>query len=102
MAWGAGNVMREPFHFDDLAVVPGHVMGLEKSEIEFAAGSMCSHINIGIRVDVTISELAETIKLVVFFEDGLKFNSIKPDGTSRKLLDVSKISLPWSSEDLVA
>ncbi len=60
---------------------------------------MCSHINIGTGVDVTIRELAETIKLVVGFEGELKFDASKPDGTPRKLLDVSKInSLGWRAK----
>jgi len=60
---------------------------------------MCSHINIGTGVDVTIRELAETIKLVVGFEGELKFDASKPDGTPRKLLDVSKInSLGWQAK----
>ena len=99
MVWGTGNVMRELLHVDDLAAACVHVMGLEKSVIESATAPMCSHINIGTGVDVTIRELAETIKLVVGFEGELKFDASKPDGTPRKLLDVSKInSLGWQAK----
>ncbi|MDA0273066.1 MAG: GDP-L-fucose synthase [Proteobacteria bacterium] len=99
MVWGTGNVMRELLHVDDLAEACVHVMGLEKSAIESAIEPMCSHINIGTGVDVTIRELAETIKKVVGFEGELKFDATKPDGTPRKLLDVSKInSLGWQAK----
>ena len=98
MVWGTGNVMRELLHVDDLAAACVHVMALEKSVIESATAPMCSHINIGTGVDVTIRELAETIKRVVGFEGELKFDASKPDGTPRKLLDVSKInSLGWQA-----
>ena|GEM_PF-3122346 len=84
---------------DDLATACVHVMGLEKSVIESATAPMCSHINAGTGVDVTIRELAETIKLVVGFEGELKSDARKPDGTPRKLLDVSKInSLGWRAK----
>ena len=60
---------------------------------------MCSHINVGTGVDVTIRELAETIKDVVGFEGELVFDTTKPDGTPRKLLDVSKLrGLGWQSK----
>ena len=84
--------MRKSFHFDGLAAAPVHVMRLEKSEIEFANGPMCSPINIGIRVGVTICELAETIKLAVWFEGELKLDCVKPDGPPRKLLEFPKIN----------
>ena len=71
-------------------------MELEKSVIESATAPMYSPINIGTGVDVTIRELAETIKRVVGYEGELKFDASKPNGTPRKLLDVSKInSLGW-------
>ena len=98
MVWGTGNVMRELLHVDDLAAACVHVMALEKSVIESATAPMCSHINIGTGVDVTIRELAETIKRVVGFGGELKFDASKPDGTPRKLLDVSRInSLGWQA-----
>jgi GDP-L-fucose synthase len=99
MVWGTGKVMRELLHVDDLAAACVHVMGLEKTAIESVTEPMCSHINIGTGVDVTIRELAETIKKVVGFEGELKFDASKPDGTPRKLLDVSKInSLGWQAK----
>ncbi len=99
MVWGTGNVMRELLHVDDLAAACVHVMGLEAAEIAAVTQPMCSHINIGNGVDVTIRELAETIKKVVGFDGELQFDASKPDGTPRKLLDVSKInSLGWRAK----
>ena len=85
--WGSGKVMREFLHVDDCAAAI--VFLLENySDME--------HVNIGTGEDVTITELAETIKTVVGFDGTLRFDASKPDGTPRKLLDVAKISgLGW-------
>ncbi len=96
VVWGTGNAMREFLHVDDLADACVHVLNLEKSQIESVTEPMCSHINVGTGQDVTIRELAETIQRVVGYEGQLFFDTSKPDGTPRKLLDVSKInSLGW-------
>ncbi len=88
--WGSGKVMREFLHADDCAA--GIVFLLKNY-------SDSEHVNLGTGVDVTISELAEAIKQVVGFEGQLQFDTSKPDGTPRKLLDVSKInSLGWHHE----
>ena len=85
--WGTGKVMREFLHVDDCAA--GIVFLLENY-------SDMSHVNLGTGEDVTITELAESIKKVVGFDGDLKFDASKPDGTPRKLLDVSKIhALGW-------
>ncbi len=85
--WGSGKVMREFLHVDDCAA--GIVFLLQHySDVE--------HVNLGTGEDVTITELAQTVKRVVGFEGALKFDAAKPDGTPRKLLDVSKINqLGW-------
>ena len=85
--WGSGKVMREFLHVDDCAA--GIVFLLKNySDME--------HVNLGTGEDVTIIELAKTIKKVVGFDGGLTFDASKPDGTPRKLLDVSKINqLGW-------
>lgn len=85
--WGSGKVMREFLHVDDCAA--GIVFLLENY-------SDMSHVNLGTGQDVTITELAETIKKTVGFDGGLMFDASKPDGTPRKLLDTSKINtLGW-------
>lgn len=85
--WGSGKVMREFLHVDDCAA--GIVFLLENY-------SDMSHVNLGTGQDVTITELAETIKKTVGFDGGLVFDASKPDGTPRKLLDTSKINaLGW-------
>ena len=97
--WGTGQAMREFLHVDDLAEACIHVMDLPKAEIDGVTEPMCSHINVGTGVDVTIRELAETIRDVVGFEGELVFDTTKPDGTPRKLLDVSKLrGLGWQAK----
>ncbi len=96
--WGTGNAMREFLHVDDLAGACLHVLGLSRMELEEAIEPMCSHINVGTGSDVTIRQLAETLARVVGYEGELVFDSEKPDGTPRKLLDVSKINgLGWEA-----
>ena len=96
--WGTGQVRREFLHVDDLASAVVQIMGLSKATIDEVITPMCSHINVGSGSDVTISELALLIKDAVGFEGELVFDSSKPDGTPRKLLDVSKIRrLGWRS-----
>ncbi len=98
VVWGTGNAMREFLHVDDLAEACVQVMGLAKSQTDDVTTPMCSHINVGTGVDVTIRELAETIKQTVGFEGELVFDTGKPDGTPRKLLDVSRMkTLGWQA-----
>lgn len=85
--WGTGSPKREFLHVDDLAKACLFLM-LNYNEKQI--------VNIGTGEDLSIKELAELIKDVVGFKGGLVFNSEKPDGTPRKLLDVSKIhALGW-------
>lgn len=80
--WGTGSPMREFLHVDDLADACVHLMNnYNESEI----------LNIGTGVDVTIKELAETVKKITGFEGELKWDTTKPDGTPRKLMDVSRL-----------
>lgn len=96
--WGTGNAMREFLHVDDLAVACLHVLNLDKASLSEATSPMCSHINVGTGVDVTIRELAETIRRVIGFPGDLVFDDTRPDGTPRKLLDVTKLTgLGWSA-----
>lgn len=89
--WGSGNPMRDFLHVDDMAAACVHVMNLDKDTYNAHTQPMLSHINVGTGVDCTIRELAETIARVTGFKGNLVFDVTKPDGTPRKLLDVSRL-----------
>jgi GDP-L-fucose synthase len=94
--WGSGKPMREFLHVDDMADVSVYIMQLDKKILEKAIKPMLSHINIGTGIDVTIQDVANIVKEVVGFTGEIVFNPKMPDGTKRKLLDVSKIqNLGW-------
>lgn len=94
--WGTGKAMREFLHVDDMAAACIHVMGLSETEYKSCTEPMLSHLNVGTGADVTIRELAETIGRVVGYQGEISWNTSKPDGTPRKLMDVSKLkSLGW-------
>jgi len=94
--WGSGKPMREFLHVDDMADASIHIMDIDKKILENEADLMLSHINIGTGVDIRIKDIAQTIKEVVGFCGEIVFNAKMPDGTKRKLLDVSKIeNLGW-------
>ncbi|MGL4629709.1 MAG: GDP-L-fucose synthase [Leadbetterella sp.] len=85
--WGTGSPMREFLHADDLAEACVYLMKTYNEK---------SLVNIGTGVDVTIKELAETIQEIVGYAGDIYWNIEKPDGTPRKLMDVSKLhSLGW-------
>ena len=97
VVWGTGKPMREFLHVDDMAAACVHVMNLPHNKFVAAVPNpMCSHINVGTGRDVTIAELATTMAKVVGFEGKIEFDTSKPDGTPRKLMDVSRLgSLGW-------
>ena len=96
--WGSGKPMREFLHVDDMAAACVHVMELDVSAYRKFTEPMLSHVNVGTGIDCTIRELAETIAAVTGFEGRLVFDTSKPDGTPRKLLDVSRLQkLGWRS-----
>ena len=96
--WGTGKPMREFLHVDDMATACIHVMNLPYNNfVATVPNPMCSHINVGTGHDVTIAELANTMARVVGFEGDIEFDISKPDGTPRKLMDVSRLgSLGWT------
>lgn len=97
--WGSGTPMREFLHVDDMAAASVHVMELDADLYKANTQPMLSHINVGTGVDCTIHELAETIARVTGFTGKLVFDASKPDGTPRKLMDVSRLkNLGWQSE----
>lgn len=96
VVWGSGKPMREFLHVDDMAAASIHVMELDSATYSANTESMLSHINVGTGVDCTIREMAETMAKVVGFTGQLTFDSTKPDGTPRKLLNVDRLaSLGW-------
>lgn len=98
VVWGSGTPRREFLHVDDMAAASVHVMELAPDVYQANTRPMCSHINVGSGVDVTIRELAETIARVVGFKGQVVFDATKPDGAPRKLLDVSRLSaMGWNA-----
>jgi len=96
--WGTGKPMREFLHVDDMASACVYVMKLSKDQYDKNVQPMLTHINVGTGVDCTIEELAQTMAKVVGFDGELVFDTSKPDGTPRKLLDVNRLKkLGWQS-----
>lgn len=95
--WGSGTPMREFLHVDDMAAASLFVMDLSSEAYKRETQEMLSHINVGSGVDVTIRELAETVAHVVGYTGNLTFDTGKPDGAPRKLMDVSRLTrLGWA------
>lgn len=93
--WGTGKPSREFMFVDDLADAIFYLM--EKIEARDLYEQGLTHINIGTGVDLTIAQLAELIKKIVGFSGDIVYDSSKPDGTPRKLLDVSRLhNLGWN------
>jgi GDP-L-fucose synthase len=96
--WGSGKPMREFLHVDDMASACFHIMSLMPSIYQQHTQPMLSHINVGTGVDCSIYDLAETIARIVGFNGQLVFDTTKPDGTARKLMNVSRLkSLGWEA-----
>lgn len=99
VVWGSGTPMREFLHVDDMAAASIHVMELDREVWLANTEPMLSHINVGTGVDCTIRELAQTLAQVTGFKGRVVFDASKPDGTPRKLLDVSRLhALGWRHE----
>lgn len=96
VVWGSGNAKREFLHVDDMAAASLFVLQLENELYRANTQETLSHINVGTGVDCTIREMAETVKRVVGFDGALVFDTSKPDGSPRKLLDVSRLkAMGW-------
>ncbi|QDC70774.1 GDP-L-fucose synthase [Candidatus Methylopumilus universalis] len=97
--WGSGKPRREFLYVDDMAAASVYVMNLNSEIYKKNTDLMSSHINVGSFTDFTIAELAETISRVTGFKGQLIFDTTKPDGTPRKLMDGSKLKLlGWEAE----
>lgn len=96
VAWGSGSPMREFLHVDDMAAASIFVMELDKATYKKHTSPMLSHINVGTGVDCTIRELTETVAKVVGYSGDIVWDTDKPDGAPRKLMNVERLeSLGW-------
>ena len=107
VVWGTGKPRREFLYSDDMADACVALLRLEDQKFQSAIGSYPPLVNVGSGTDLTIQELAELVARVVGFAGALQFDTSKPDGTPRKLLDVSRMTkLGWaprvSMEDGIA
>jgi GDP-L-fucose synthase len=102
VVWGTGNAMREFLYVDDMAEASLFVLGLDEKNYKANTQPMLSHINVGTGKDVTIREMAETMKEVVGFKGRLTFDATKSDGAPRKLINITRLSnMGWKhSTDL--
>lgn len=100
--WGSGKAMREFLYVDDMASASIFVLMLDKALYHENTKPMLSHINIGTGKDITIREVAEKMAKVIGYDGIITFDSSKPDGAPRKLIDVTRLNkLGWSySTDL--
>ncbi len=97
--WGTGTPMREFLHVDDMASACLHVMNIDADTYRANTQPMLSHINVGTGTDVTIRELAELLAEIVGYKGKITFDSSKPDGTARKLMNVDRLAgLGWRSQ----
>jgi GDP-L-fucose synthase len=96
--WGTGAARREFLYVDDMAEASIHVMELDRAAYAANTQAMLSHINVGTGEDLTIRSLAELIGEVVGFTGRIEHDTSKPDGTPRKLMDVSRLhALGWKA-----
>lgn len=94
--WGTGNPMREFLYVDDMADASIFIMNIEKSIYERYTHPMQSHINVGTGKDCSIKYLVELVARIVDYKGKIIWDKTKPDGTPRKLLDVSCLhELGW-------
>ena len=92
--WGTGSPKREFMYVDDLAEAVLHILKIPESKLFEAAPD--GLMNVGVGADLSIKELAELIQTVVGSENPIEYDSSKPDGTPKKLVDVSRLfSLGW-------
>ncbi|KQY82899.1 GDP-L-fucose synthase [Pelomonas sp. Root1444] len=111
VVWGTGTPRREFMYSEDMAAACIYLMQLPDDRYESLLGSDESKtgrfepplVNIGVGHDVTIAELAEAVRRVVGYEGGIVFDTTKPDGTPRKLMDVGRLtSMGWQAQTSLA
>ena len=97
--WGTGTPRREFLHVDDMADASLFVLNLDKATYAAETEEMLSHINVGTGTDVTILEVAQVIAEVTGFTGKITCDTSKPDGTMRKLMDVSRLErMGWKAQ----
>ena len=97
--WGTGTPKREFLFVDDMAAASVHVMHLPQATYSQHTQPMLGHINVGCGYDLTIREVAETISKTVGYQGEITFDTSKPDGTPRKLMDSSRLNaLGWHAQ----
>lgn len=96
--WGSGTPRREFLYVEDLAAACVHVVDLPKATYDKHTTSMQSHINVGFGTDISIHELALAVSRTVGFQGQIQFDTSKPDGAPRKLMDSSLLNtLGWKA-----
>jgi len=96
--WGSGTPRREFLHVDDMAEASLFVLDLDKSRYEANTQPQLSHINVGSGVDISILELARLVAEVTGYKGRIELDRSKPDGTMRKLMDVSRLAdMGWKA-----
>ena len=99
MIWGTGTPRREFLHVDDMAAASLFVLDLPKGGYEANTQPMLSHINVGSGTDISILELAQKVAAVTGYQGRIVTDPSKPDGTPRKLMDVSRLTqMGWSAQ----
>jgi GDP-L-fucose synthase len=99
VVWGSGAPRREFLYVDDMADASLFVMDLPKAAYEAKVQPMLSHINVGTGEDISIAELAEAVARVTGFAGRISYDRSKPDGTMRKLMDVSRLTaMGWKAQ----
>jgi len=98
-AWGTGKPMREFLYVDEMAEASIFVMNLGSEAYQRETQPMLSHINVGTGIDCTIKELTETVAKVVGYQGEIQWDTTKPDGSPRELMDVSRLErLGWKAK----
>ncbi|MDC1433249.1 GDP-L-fucose synthase [Burkholderiales bacterium] len=97
--WGSGTPRREFLYVDDMAAASVFVMNLPKVTLDAHTQPMQSHINVGFGKDITIKELTLAVGKTVGYEGFIDFDTSKPDGSPRKLMDSSRLNaLGWQAQ----
>ena len=97
--WGSGTPRREFLYVNDMAAASVFVMNLPKATLDAHTQPMGSHINVGFGDDITIEELALTVGKTVGYQGAINFDTSKPDGSPRKLMDTSRLNaLGWQAK----